>query len=40
MKIKIELELDTDRDAAEIESLMEIANRIKENVSEDEDDYE
>ena len=38
MKIKIELELDTDRDAAEIESLMEIANRIKENVSED--DYE
>jgi|SaaInlStandDraft_1057018.scaffolds.fasta_scaffold394046_2 hypothetical protein len=40
MKIKIEIELDTDRDAAEIESLMEIANRIKENVSEDEDDYE
>jgi hypothetical protein len=38
MKIKIEIELDTDRDAAEIESLMEIANRIKENVSED--DYE
>jgi|TARA_B110000503_G_scaffold64554_1_gene101698 hypothetical protein len=39
MKIKIEIELDTERDAAEIESLMEIANRIKENVS-DEDVYE
>tara|TARA_B110000259_G_scaffold60584_1_gene71597 strand:+ start:1802 stop:1921 length:120 start_codon:yes stop_codon:yes gene_type:complete len=35
MKIKIEIELDTERDAAEIESLMEIANRIKENVEED-----
>ena len=41
MKIKIEIELDTERDAAEIESLMEIANRIKANVSdEDEDVYE
>jgi hypothetical protein len=39
MKIKIEIELDTVRDAAEIESLIEIANRIKENVS-DEDVYE
>jgi len=39
MKIKIEIELDTERDAAEIETLMEIANRIKENVS-DEDVYE
>jgi|TARA_B110000977_G_scaffold61450_1_gene83526 hypothetical protein len=38
MKIKIEIELDTERDAAEIESLMEIANRIKENI--DEADYE
>jgi hypothetical protein len=44
MKIKIEIELDTVRDAAEIESLIEIANRIKENVSKenvsDEDVYE
>jgi len=41
MKIKIEIELDTERDAAEIESLIEIANRIKANVSdEDEDVYE
>ena len=38
MKIKLEIELDTERDAAEIESLMEIANRIKENI--DEADYE
>ena len=38
MKIKSEIELDTERDAAEIESLMEIANRIKENI--DEADYE
>jgi len=38
MKIKIEIELDTERDAAEIESLIEIANRIKENI--DEADYE
>ena len=41
MKIKLEIELDTERDAAEIESLIEIVNRInriKENI--DEADYE
>jgi hypothetical protein len=38
MKIKIEIELDTDRDAAEIEQLIEIAAKIKEKVSEGLDD--
>lgn len=38
MKIKIEIELDTDRDAAEIEQLIEIAAKIKEKVTEDFDD--
>jgi hypothetical protein len=39
MKIKIEIELDTERDAQEISDLMEIANRIRNNVDEA-DDYE
>tara|TARA_A100001015_G_scaffold320503_1_gene447111 strand:+ start:526 stop:645 length:120 start_codon:yes stop_codon:yes gene_type:complete len=38
MKIKIEVELDTDRDAAEIEQLIEIAAKIKEKVAEGLDD--
>jgi|TARA_B110000902_G_scaffold112063_1_gene132188 hypothetical protein len=38
MKLKIEIELDTVRDADEIESLMEIATRIKENIADEEDD--
>tara|TARA_B110000858_G_scaffold193021_1_gene244772 strand:+ start:718 stop:837 length:120 start_codon:yes stop_codon:yes gene_type:complete len=39
MKIKIEIELDTERDAQEISDLMEIANRIRNNVDEA-DEYE
>ena len=35
MKIKIEIELDTERDAQEISDLMEIANRIRENTADD-----
>ena len=34
MKIKIELELDTDRDAHEIESLMEIVENIKAKIED------
>ena len=34
MKVKIELELDTVRDADEISQLIEIAEKIKEKVSE------
>lgn len=34
MKIKIELELDTDRDAHEIESLMEIIENIKAKIED------
>jgi len=39
MKIKIEIELDTERDAQEISELIDIANRIRNNVDEA-DDYE
>lgn len=39
MKIEIKLELDTDRDAEEIASLIQIAERLKEKVEElDEDE--
>jgi hypothetical protein len=39
MKIEIKLELDTDRDAEEIASLIQIAERLKEKVAElDEDE--
>jgi hypothetical protein len=34
MKVKIELELDTDRDAHEIEQLIELAQKIKEKADE------
>jgi hypothetical protein len=37
MKIKIEIELDTERDMQEISELIDIAKRIKANVT---DDYE
>jgi|TARA_B110000114_G_C14777965_1_gene271582 hypothetical protein len=40
MKIKLEIELDTERDAAEIESLIEIVNRIKANINEVDEDGE
>ena len=39
MKIKIEIELDTERDAQEISELIDIANRIRNNVDEA-DEYE
>ena len=39
MKIKLEIELDMERDAAEIESLIEIVNRIKVKIDED-DEYD
>jgi len=38
MKVKIELELDTVRDADEISQLIEIAEKIKEKVSEVQED--
>lgn len=38
MKVKIELELDTVRDADEISQLIEIAEKIKEKVSEIQED--
>lgn len=39
MKIEIKLELDTDRDAEEIASLIQIAEKLKEKVAElDEDE--
>jgi hypothetical protein len=34
MKIKIEIELDTVKDASEIEELLEIAQKIKEKAEE------
>tara|TARA_B100001057_G_scaffold271412_1_gene271668 strand:- start:46632 stop:46751 length:120 start_codon:yes stop_codon:yes gene_type:complete len=34
MKIKIEVELDTDRDAHEIEQLIDIVEKIKEKAKE------
>ena len=40
MKIKLEIELDTERDAAEIESLIEIVNRIKVKINEVDEDGE
>ena len=39
MKIKIEIELDTEKDAQEISELIDIANRIRNNVDEA-DEYE
>ena len=39
MKIKIEIELDTERDMQEISELIDIDNRIKANVAEA-DEYE
>jgi len=39
MKIKIEIELDTERDSQEISELIDIANRIRNNVDEA-DEYE
>ena len=39
MKIKVEIELDTERDAQEISELIDIANRIRNNVDEA-DEYE
>ena len=39
MKIKIEIELDTERDMQEISELIDIANRIRNNVDEA-DEYE
>ena len=39
MKIKIEIELYTERDMQEISELIDIANRIKANVAEA-DEYE
>jgi len=38
MKIKIELELDTDRDAHEIESLIEIVENLKAKIAEDDNE--
>lgn len=38
MKIKIEIELDTDRDGQEISDLIEIAERLKHNVLEEDDE--
>ena len=38
MKIRIEVELDTDRDADEIEQLIEIVEKIKEKATEVMDD--
>lgn len=38
MKIKIEIELDTERDAQEISELIDIADRIRQNVAEEDDD--
>ena len=38
MKVKIELELDTVRDADEISQLIEIVEKIKEKVSEVQED--
>jgi hypothetical protein len=35
VKIKIEIELDTERDSQEISDLMEIADRIRENIADD-----
>jgi|TARA_B100001093_G_C26296467_1_gene787506 hypothetical protein len=38
VKIKIEIELDTERDSQEISELIEIADRIRQNASEEYDD--
>ena len=38
MKIRIEVELDTDRDALEIEQLIEIVEKIREKATEVMDD--
>jgi hypothetical protein len=38
MKIKIELELDTERDAREIEELIEMINAVRERENEEYDD--
>tara|TARA_A200000159_G_C7288083_1_gene324463 strand:- start:708 stop:827 length:120 start_codon:yes stop_codon:yes gene_type:complete len=38
MKIRIEVELDTDRDADEIEQLIEIVEKIREKATEVMDD--
>lgn len=38
MKIKIEIELDTERDAQEIEELISIINAVRERENEEYDD--
>lgn len=38
MKIKIEIELDTVRDADELQSIVEIIEQIRERTNEEEDD--
>jgi hypothetical protein len=38
MKIEIKLELDTDRDAHEIEQLLELADKIKQKIAEANED--
>lgn len=37
MKIKIEIELDTERDSQEISDLIDIADRIRANVADDDE---
>ncbi len=37
MKIKSEIELDTERDAQEISELIDIADRIRQNVAEEDE---
>ena len=40
MKIKIGIELDTERDAQEISDLIDIADRIRANIAEDSEEYD
>ena len=40
MKIKIEIEVDTVRDAEELQELLELAQKVKDKYEEWEDDYE
>jgi len=40
VKIKIEIELDTERDSQEISDLIDIADRIRANVADDENSFD